>query len=211
VPVDPRESCSGCLRPLPRAATAAAPRCGACLTEPIALERLIAIWRYEPPLSEAILALKFRRLDFLAEALAELSCDRAPLAEGEPFDLLVPVPLAPLRRLLRGFNQAERIARVVGRRFGVPVQEILRRSELLPAVQSRLGRVARRAAGRGRYRVHERADLSGRRILLVDDLVTTGATLRAGAQALLHAGANRVAGFALAATPARSWRAPAVP
>jgi ComF family protein len=167
---------------------------------------LIAAWRYQAPLSEAILALKFRRLDFLAEALAELALGREPFSGRGPFDLIVPVPLAPLRRIERGFNQAERIARRLGSRLDLPIECALRRSSLLPATQSRLGRSARRAAsGVGRYAVRDAIRVAGRSILLVDDVVTTGATLRAAAGALRAAGAATVVGFALAATPARNW------
>lgn len=205
VPIDPRSACDRCLLPLPKTHLRA-PRCARCLTDPAGLERLIAVWRYQPPLSEAILALKFRRLDFLADALTELALGREPLATCAPVDLIVPVALAPLRRLGRGFNQAERIARHLGLRLGLQVEEPLQRLDLLPTSQSRLGRVERRGAIKaGGYRVRDRSGISGRQILLVDDVVTTGSTLRAGATALLAAGAARVTGFALAATPSRSW------
>ena len=204
VPIDLRSSCDRCLRPLPPC-PAGPTRCGACLADSSGLARLISVWRYQAPLSEAILALKFRRLDFLADALAELALGREPFAACAPIDLIVPVPLAPLRRLGRGFNQAERIARRLGLRLGLPVDDTLRRTDLLPSSQSRLGRAARRTTGTTRYRVRDRCELSGRRILLVDDVVTTGSTLRSCAAALNAAGAEGVTGFSLAATPARSW------
>jgi ComF family protein len=209
VPIDSRTSCSGCLRPLPPGSSEPL-RCVACRSAPPAYDRLLAVWRYQHPLSDAILALKFRRLDFLAGALAELALGREPFRSGEPYELVIPVPLSPLRRLSRGFNQAERIARCLGRHLRLPVCEALRRSDLYAAAQSRLGRTARQAAGAARrYRVpgrrREGVGLSGRRILLVDDVVTTGATLRAAAQALRDAGSGPVDGFALAATPAREW------
>jgi ComF family protein len=205
VPIDRRTNCSGCLRPLP-AGSAGVPRCGACLTDPHSIPSLFAVWRYQRPLSEAILALKFRRLDFLADSLAELALEREPFRAGAEYDLVVPVPLAPPRRLSRGFNQAERIARRIGQRIGLPVRDLLRRSDLLPTAQIRLGRAARRALTPAhRYRVCDRSELSGARILLVDDVVTTGSTLRASARALIDAGAGPVDAFALAATPAPDW------
>ena len=204
MPLDPRTACHGCLRPLP---TSSGPEglCGACLTDPAALDGLIAAWLYQAPLSEAILALKFRRLDFLADALAELALGREPFAGRGPFDLIVPVPLAPLRQLERGFNQAERIARRLGSRLQLPVETALRRSGLLPSTQSRLGRSARRASRVDRYVARDAAGIENRSVLLVDDVVTTGTTLRAAAGALRAAGAATVVGFALAATPARNW------
>lgn len=204
VPIDLRASCDRCLRPLPPWSTGPA-RCGGCLTEPPGLDRLIAVWRYQAPLSQAILALKFRRLDFLADGLAELALGREPFTSCAPIDLIVPVPLAALRRLGRGFNQAERIARRLGVRVGLPVDDALRRTDLVPSSQSRLGRAARWATGTGRYRVRAHRQLAGRRILLVDDVVTTGSTLRSCATALRAAGAVSVTAFALAATPARDW------
>jgi len=217
VPIDPRAACSTCLRPLPQSSSNAAlsglpvvgARCGACLAEPPALESLAAVWLYQPPLSAAILALKFRRLDFLAAALAEIACGREPLVLTGSFDAVVPVPLAPLRRLSRGFDQAERIARVVAGRIRIPMIEALSRPGLSSARQSRLGRSARRKAARQRYRVRAGCPVAGCRLLLVDDVVTTGATLSAAAEALLAAGAASVAGFALAATPSPVWGEPA--
>jgi ComF family protein len=204
VPIDRRASCSGCLRPLARG-EAAEPRCAVCRGAPPAFDRLIAVWRYQPPLAAAIVAMKFRRLDFVAEALSELARAREPFAAGLEIDGVVPVPLAPLRRLARGFNQAERIACALAAPLGAPLLEPLRRTTLLGAAQSRLGRAARRAAAPGRFRARRSAELAGRRLLLVDDVVTTGATLRAAASALLRAGAAGVTAFALAATPDRSW------
>ena len=203
VAIDLRSSCATCSRPLPRASGAPL-RCGACLARSRELERVYAVWRYQPPISDAILALKFRRLDFLADALAELACGREPFAV-ESFETVVPVPLPVVRRWVRGFNQAERIAVVVARRLGLPVVAGLERPALLAEAQSRLGRAARRASERERFRVPRSEGVRGRRILLVDDVTTTGETLRAAARALNAAGAASVSGFVLAATPDRSW------
>ena len=204
VAIDPRASCATCSRPLPRASGAPI-RCGTCLGRDRELDRVHSVWRYQPPISDAILALKFRRLDFLADALAELACGREPFA-AESFELVVPVPLPLVRRLARGFNQAERIASVVARRLGVQVEAALERPALLAVAQSRLGRAARRSTERARFRVPPRMKaVRGRRILLVDDVTTTGETLRAAARALLAAGAASVSAFVLAATPDRSW------
>lgn len=200
VPIDLRASCDRCLRPLPPLSTGL-PRCGGCLTEPPGLDRLIAVWHYRAPLSQAILALKFRRLDFLADGLAELALAREPFASCAPIDLIVPVPLAALRRLGRGFNQAERIARRLGLRLGLPVDDALRRTDLVPSSQSRLGRAARWATGTGRYRVRAHSQLSGLRILLVDDVVTTGSTLAEVARVLHRAGAREVFAVCLASRP----------
>jgi ComF family protein len=201
VPILPGTSCSGCLAPAPVPRCAGSPRCASCLVDPPPFERLVAAWRYQPPLSEAILALKFRRLDFLSAALAELAWTREPLAAEERFDLVVPIPLAPLRRLQRGFNQSSGIAGLFARRLGVPTSEALRPAAFTGTAQSRLGRRARREPRRRRFAVRGGKLFTGKRILLVDDVVTTSATLRAGAAALRAAGAAAVTAFALAATP----------
>jgi ComF family protein len=208
VPIATATSCSTCLRPVLRSIArpvsrgiSDAVRCAACIVDPPPFERLIAPWRYQPPLSHAILALKFRRLDFLAAALAELAWSRELVVDPE-FDLVVPIPLAPLRRLQRGFNQSREIADLLASRLAVPILDALRPAGLGARAQSRLGRLARRAPERRRFAVFRHKRLAGKRILLVDDVVTTGATLRSGAAALVAAGASAVTAFALAATPA---------
>ena len=201
VPIVAASSCSACLEPVPKPRFAGPPRCARCVLDPPPFERLVAAWRYQPPLSGAILALKFRRLDFLAAALAALAWAREPFAGEESFGLVVPIPLAPLRRLQRGFNQSSGIADLFARRLGIPAFEALRPATFATTAQSRLGGRARRAPRRRRFTVRGANRLTGKRILLVDDVVTTGATLRSGAAALRAAGAASVTAFALAATP----------
>lgn len=201
VRVRPETSCVTCLAAV-HAARDGRPRCAACFADPPPFDRLIAPWSYQPPLSRAILALKFRHLRFLAGALAELAWAERPLEPGS-YDAVAPVPLAPLRRLQRGFNQSELIAEVFGSRLGVPTADVLRTRGLGWVSQSRLGGRARRAPDRRRFVVRTPHGLAGARILLVDDVVTTGSTLRAAANALELRGA-RVTAFALAATPRKA-------
>jgi ComF family protein len=202
VPIVAATRCRTCLRPLPTSASKA-PSCARCAIDPPPFERLVAPWSYRPPLSDAILALKFRRLDFLAGALAELAWTREPFSGHEIFDLAVPIPLDAWRHLQRGFNQSRLIADRLAARLAIPVVESLRAAKLATRAQSRLGRLARQAPERRTFRARREKRLLGKRILLVDDVVTTGATLHAGAAALLAAGAASVTAFALAATPAQ--------
>jgi len=110
------------------------------------------------------------------------------------------MPLTSRRLRERGFNQAAEIARVVARSLRVPCPlRALERTRDAPP-QSRLGRRARRANLRGAFRCRIR--LSGRRVALVDDVITTGATAHAAAQALRRAGASRVDIWVVARTPA---------
>ena len=160
---------------------------------------ILSLWRYEPPLDAVILALKFRRLDYLGRHLAhELAA--ALGGEFESADLVVPVPLHWTRRVARGFDQAERIAVPLAARLGLPVAGVLRRRRATGA-QARLGRAARLANLAGAFRVDRAQAVAGRRVLLVDDVTTTGATLEAAAAALLSAGAAEVFALTAARTP----------
>jgi len=151
-------------------------------------------------------AFKFRRLDYLGrhfgDLLAgELLAERfaADLAAAGELDAIVPVPLHWRRRLHRGFNQAERIARPLARALGLPVVPYLRRIRATPP-QSLLGRPARIANLRRAFRVSQPERLRGLSLLLVDDVATTGATLEAAAAVLRQAGAERVVAVTVART-----------
>jgi ComF family protein len=113
----------------------------------------------------------------------------------------VPVPLHWTRRLERGFNQADLLARGIARALDRPVEgSLLRRVRRGPR-QLGLSRRERRRVLRGVFAAAPAA--RGRRILLIDDVVTTGATLEAGALALRRAGARSVVAFAICRTPTR--------
>lgn len=202
-PLDPRRRCRHCLRPLPPA-TAGLPVCLDCVARPPELDRLAAAWVYREPLRSVLRALKFRRLDFLAGPLAREALSREPFASFDAIDCVVPVPLAPWRRLGRGFNQAERLAAPIARHLGSPQLDVLARNAFASRRQSGLGRAARQRNLDHGIRVRRSspaAALEGRSVLLVDDIVTTGSTLAAAARVVRQAGARRVAAFAVAATP----------
>lgn len=142
-----------------------------------------------------ILALKhgqgFGLLDWLAATMADA-------AAGLEVDCVIPVPLHPQRLSRRGFNQAAELARRVARRRGWPVQvQAVQREGRVDALAG-LGARARRLAVRGSFRCVR--DFAGQRVLLVDDVMTTGATLEALARCVAGRGAQSVSALVLART-----------
>ncbi len=113
---------------------------------------------------------------------------------------MVPVPLHWRRQMARGYNQAERIARPLAKRLGRPLITALRRTRATPP-QALLERPHRRANLRGAFRGRRSSAIRGRRVLLVDDVATTGATLHHASAALRRAGAASVMALAVARTP----------
>ena len=145
-------------------------------------------------------AVKFGSLAELTETMAAQIAATAPagaLDRGE----LVPVPLHPARRRRRGFNQAELLARALGRRTGLAVADCLERTGARGTQMGR-DRADRLAALAGAVRVR-RGSTAPREAILVDDVLTTGATMLACSRSLHSAGCERVAGVAYARTPGR--------
>lgn len=168
--------------PVPTAAV-----CGHCLQDPPQLSHAFCAFRYAYPVRE--LLLRFKNGDLAAgRMLSELMARQMGAEAAVPRAdwTLVPVPLAPRRTGERGFNQAERIARVLGRRLGLPVEPRLVRRVRSSPDQKSLSAAERR---RNLAQAFTASPCPGRRLILVDDILTTGATTRALAQSLLDAGA----------------------
>jgi ComF family protein len=165
----------------------------------------IAAWAplvYEGPAQALVRALKFRGAIGLAGPMAAQIAARAPAALLAPGAELVPVPLHRARLRRRGFNQAERLAVAISQRTGLPVADCLRRAGRAAARQVGRGREERLSATAGAVSLAPRARAPARAVL-VDDVVTTGATLAACAAVLRHGGARDVCALAYARTPAR--------
>ncbi len=185
-------ACPRCALPSPGAAV-----CGACLRRPPRVAATLAAHVYAFPLDRLVQALKYgRRLALavpLGDALAAAVL-RAPAGTRRP-ELIVPMPLAGARQRERGFNQAIEIARVVGRRTCIPLAHALARP-LERAPQAGLRWSERRRNVRGAFAATR--EISGRHVAIVDDVMTTGATIDAAAVALLAAGAARVDAWVVA-------------
>jgi ComF family protein len=198
--------CAVCARELVRVADAC-PRCG--LERPVRhcprmqtawdVDAVVAPFSYAAPLDHYLQALKYRGARSLGRAFALLL---APyLSSDRPgVDALVAVPLHRTRLRERGYNQAQEIARTLAAALGVPpLQRGIARRAATPA-QTGQGALERRAGVARAFRV-ERDDLRGLRIAIVDDVVTTGATVNALAAELKAAGAACCVAFAVARTP----------
>jgi ComF family protein len=191
--------CTRCGDPLPswRVISVEAAVCPRCRRRPSALSSLRAIGGYEGPLRAILHALKYRGRRSVSSPLAALMLRECADALHEA-DMLVPVPLHWRKRRARGFNQAEELAR----RLPLPVLRALRRTRATPS-QTDLPAARRHANVRGAFRVRRRANVGGRRIVLIDDVCTTGATLEACARVLREAGAADVRALTAARVAAR--------
>jgi len=197
--------CGICARELVRIADAC-PRCGLersvrqCPRAQMRwdVDAVVAPFSYAPPLDHYLHALKYRGARSLGRAFALLLAPHV-LHEGAGIDTLVAVPLHRKRLSVRGYNQAHEIARTLARILGVQLLErgIARRAAT-PA-QTGQGAVERRAGVAQAFSVER--ELHGRRVAIVDDVVTTGATVNALAAELKAAGAARCVAFAVARTP----------
>lgn len=159
---------------------------------------------YAYPWADVVAAFKFAQGLDRGDALAALLAQAVAQRGAPDVDLVVPVPLAPRRLAERGYNQAWELARRVARRLGLRADAtLLRRLVETPHVAD-LPREARAAAVRGAFAVDPRrpARLRGARVALVDDVLTTGATLAEAARVLRNAGAAEVHAWVLARTPA---------
>lgn len=162
-------------------------RCASSLFAPTVGAFELSLGSYSGGLEQAIRAYKFqqtRRLGLLfGQALAE-----ALRAAGWPLELVCAEPLHPLRHMQRGYNQSAVVAKVAARHAGLPYRPLLRRVRTTQQ-QARLGAAARQRNVAGAFRS---APLTGEQVLLVDDVMTSGATVTECALTLFAAGAGRV-------------------
>ena len=195
-----QEHCIQCALPLPITGMA----CADCSRRPPPFEQVVAPFHYGFPVDTLISRFKHRSQwpmgRLLALLLAQALQHRYAEGQARP-DVLLPVPLARRRLRQRGFNQAGMLARWLAKPLKVPVDEqVLIRQRDTPAQQT-LDAKARRRNLRHAFALLPDVALEGRHVAIVDDVLTTGATVRTLAGLLRKAGARRVDVYCLARTP----------
>lgn len=194
--------CPRCGRPFWGRALAHPPShvCQACRIRPpqYLLARSAVLYERDDPLREFLLLFKHGRRIALGGHLGRLMAGRAETLFDYPtIDALVPVPLHATRERERGFNQADVLASVVGRRLHRPVlRRTLQRIRPTPPQAGKFRERARNV--RGAFTVRTPEPIAGRSLLLVDDVLTTGATANECAKVLMKAGARAVSVYTLA-------------
>ncbi len=203
--VPPVRRCSRCAGPIPlpswgdssleRARGPAADPCPICVAHPPAFDAIAAPFAYGGPVADAIHRLKYRGRREVAHVLGGLVAIPCAMALAG-IELVAPIPLHPARRRERGYDQAQLLAAAIARRAGKPLE---------PTLLRRLRETPRQV---GRNRIERITNLEGafvadpavrdRRIAIVDDVVTTGATVAAAALAAKRAGAAHVLVLAVA-------------
>lgn len=171
--------------------------CGDCLRSPPVFDTTRAAFLYTDALAQLVPAAKFGARWSILPALAELML---PALKKSPLpDLIIPLPLHPQRLKERGFNQALEIAAPLARALKIPLENAFLARIKDTEHQARLSEKARKTNMRRAFSAL--ANLDGKHVAVVDDVMTTGASLDAAARALKQAGAVRVDAWVLARTP----------
>lgn len=198
--------CSACDADLPRLTVAHCPVCGLptpdgsvcgeCLKQPPAFDHTVAAFRYAFPVDKLIQALKFHErlilVNYLADALARRIAARA--------DCIVALPLHPVRLRERGFNQSLLLARRIARQLDIPLLADACERVRDTAPQSSLPWKERDKNMRQAFICKPAADVHGKHVAIVDDVMTTGASIGELARALKQAGASEVSAWVVART-----------
>lgn len=195
--------CSACWPEQPPSAPAACPRCAQpfpdacngdhhcepCLRQPPPFQKVYTLGLYRDHLQQAIQSFKYRNNLLLVQPLAAQLAARLVFEPGAHPEVLVPVPLHPTRLRRRSYNQALLLARALSRRLELPTAHLLARTRATQTQQG-LSAAERRQNLAGAFKLT--AEVRDKRVLLVDDVMTTGATIRECAQTLHRGGAAEI-------------------
>lgn len=176
-----------------------APECAVYSTKFSFLDSWTAVWYYEDPVRGSVLRYKFSSARHYADCYGRMLAMRLLERFPEGFDCLTWVPISRLRKFRRGYDQVELLARAVGRELGMEPVRLLKKIRNNPPQSGISGQAERRANVLGVYRLKASADVENKRILLLDDVITTGATAGECARVLLTGGASEVHFGAVAA------------
>jgi ComF family protein len=169
--------------------------CPVCSDGSINFDAVYTFGEYDGVLRQLIHLFKYSKVESLAHPLSQLLSRALPL--DRTFDVISPMPMHWRKRWERGFNQAELLAEPIAKRLGQKLSTQLRRQRRTKA-QAGLSEAQRSANLKNSFCVKNPEAIRGRRILLVDDVFTTGATLRAATEALKASGASHVSALVLA-------------
>ena len=156
------------------------------------LDSWTAVWYYEGNVRKSLLRYKFRHARVYAEGYGRLLAMKLLREYPDGFDLVTWVPVSGLRKLRRGYDQVELLAKAVGRELGMEPVRLLTKNRNNPPQSGISGYAARRANVLGIYRCVNEKRITGKRILLLDDIITTGATAGECARVLLTEDAAEV-------------------
>ena len=176
-------------------------QCAICRENTANFDIAFAFGSYEGPLRKLIQLFKYGKVESLADPLSAFLLRAVP--RDQSFDVIIAMPMHWRRQWERGFNQAELLARPVARRYGLKLATNLRRKRYT-ASQASLRETARRQNLKNSFAVVRPNEIAGKRVLLIDDVFTTGTTLRAATAALKSAGAARVVALTLARVDGRA-------
>lgn len=173
--------------------------CGQCIKDKQYFTAARSVGVYESILLESIHRFKYSQDLISGKALGRLMASHIrPSFKSDNYDLIIPVPLHPKRLRQRGFNQAVLLGREISLRFSIPMKTALLKRNVNTLPQVSLGRQDRGPNVKGVFVVEKKGELAHKKVILVDDVYTTGTTVRECAKILLNAGAEEVAVLTLA-------------